>query len=198
MEAREEPHDPGYDDWFDEPDPPTETQSGANRGVNEETEEVWVLPAAESARSGGGREIVIGGRTLTTTQLAIIAVSILAVVFAILAAAGIFNGGKAPTPTVTPPPKKITVTVATTTTAASTNPTIEAPAQTLGPGDTGAQVKVLQRALKHLGFDPGTPDGDYGVATKVAVERFQIAKGLSEDGVVGPETLNALQKALSG
>jgi putative peptidoglycan binding protein len=197
MEAREEPHDPGYDDWFDEPQPPTETQSGASRGVYEEAEEVWVLPEDESERSGGGRDFVIGGRTLTTTQLAIIAVSILAVVFAVLAAAGVFNGSKAPTPTVTPPPKKITVTVPATT-AASTNPGIEAPAQTLSPGATGSQVKILQRALKQLGFDPGTIDGDYGVGTKVAVEKFQIAKGLAEDGVVGPATLNALQKALSG
>ena len=197
MEAREEPHDPGYDDWFDEPEPPTETQSGVNRGVYEEAEEVWVLPEDEGARSGGGHEFVVGGRALTTAQLAIIAGSVLAVVFAILAAAGVFNGSKAPTPTVTPPPKKITST-APPTTAASTNPSIEAPAQTLIPGDTGAQVKVLQRALKHLGFDPGAIDGDYGVTTKVAVERFQIAKGLSEDGEVGPETLNALQKALSG
>jgi murein L,D-transpeptidase YcbB/YkuD len=36
------------------------------------------------------------------------------------------------------------------------------------------------------------------VATKVAVERFQIAKGLAEDGVVGQQTLAALQKALAG
>jgi hypothetical protein len=197
MEAREEPHDPGYDDWFDEPEPPTQTQSGANSGVYEEAEEVWVLPEDESARSGGGREIMIGGRALTVTQLAIIAGSVLAVIFAILAAAGVFNGSKVPTPTVTPRPKKIAVTVPATT-GKSTNPTIEAPAQTLSPGDTGAQVKVLQRALKHLGFDPGTPDGDYGIATKVAVEKFQIAKRLAEDGVVGPATLNALQKALSG
>ena len=196
MEAREEPRDPGYDDWFDEPEPPTETQSGANRGVYEEADEVWVLPEDESARSGGGREIVIGGRALTTTQLAIIAGSILAVIFAILAAAGVFNGSKAPTPTVTPPAKKVTVTAPPTT--APSTPTIEAPAQTLNPGDTGTQVKVLQRALKHLGFDPGPIDGGYGVETKVAVEKFQSANGLGEDGLVGPATLNALEKALSG
>src|SRR5436853_5491633 len=106
MEAREEPHDPRYDDWFDEPEPPTQTQSGANSGVYEEAEEVWVLPEDESARSGGGREIMIGGRALTVTQLAIIAGSVLAVIFAILAAAGVFNGSKVPTPTVTPRPKK--------------------------------------------------------------------------------------------
>jgi peptidoglycan hydrolase-like protein with peptidoglycan-binding domain len=59
-------------------------------------------------------------------------------------------------------------------------------------------VKILQRALAALGFSPGTPDGDYGPSTQNAVERFQVAKGLAEDGVVGPATLAALQKALSG
>src|SRR5436190_796813 len=52
MEAQEH-HDPGYDDWFDEPEPPTETQSGVNRGVYEEAEEVWVLPEDEGAGSPG-------------------------------------------------------------------------------------------------------------------------------------------------
>ena len=49
------PNDPGYDDWFDEPEPPTETQSGANRGVYEDAEEVWVLPARGSSSSPDGR-----------------------------------------------------------------------------------------------------------------------------------------------
>jgi Putative peptidoglycan binding domain len=196
MEAREEPHDPGYDDWFDEPEPPTETQSGANRGVYDDADEVWVLPEDESGRSGGGREIVIGGRTLTATQLAIIAVSVLAIFFAILAAAGLLNGAKAPAPRVTPPPKKITTTAPPTT--APSQPTVEAPAQTLNPGDTGPQVKVLQRALIKLGFLSGPPDGDYGPLTKIAVEKFQVAKKIGEDGVFGTQTLNALQKALSG
>src|SRR5947207_15551823 len=94
MEAREEPHGPGYDDWFDEPELPTETQSGANRGAYEEAEEVWVLPEDEDARSPGQREIVIAGRTFTATQVAIIALSVLAIIFAILAAAGVFSGNK--------------------------------------------------------------------------------------------------------
>ena len=57
-------HDPGYDDWFDEPEPPTETQSGANRGVYEDDEEVWVLPEEEDAGSAGpaGRSKSPAGR----------------------------------------------------------------------------------------------------------------------------------------
>src|SRR3954454_22870499 len=82
MEAREEPRGPGYDDWFDEPELPTETQSGVNRGVQEDPEEVWVLPEDEEGRSSGQREFVIAGRTLTMTQVAIIALSILAIIFA--------------------------------------------------------------------------------------------------------------------
>jgi hypothetical protein len=196
MEAHEEPRDPGYDDWFDEPELPTETQSGANRGVYEEVDEVWVLPEDEDARSPGQRQIVIAGRTFTTTQIAIIALSVLAIFFAILAAAGVFNGSKAATPPVATTPKQVTVTVPATT-AANTNPVSAAPEQTLNPGDTGVQVKKLQQALAAVGFSPGKPDGVYGPATKVAVERFQVAKGLGEDGVVGPATLNALQKAVA-
>jgi hypothetical protein len=196
MEAREEPHDPGYDDWFDEPEPPADTHSGAHRSTYEDVEEVWVLPEDEDVRGPGNREIVIAGRTFTLTQVAIVVISVLALFFAALAAAGVFNGKTAAAPPVTIK-KPVTPTVQTSTPAVTT-PSTQAPAQTLSPGDTGAQVKILQKALAKLGFSPGTPDGDYGPATQVAVERFQVSKGLAEDGVVGPQTLNAIQKALSG
>jgi hypothetical protein len=197
MEAPEGPRGPGYDDWFDEPEPPTETQSGANRGVHEEAEEVWVLPEDEDARTPGQREVVIGGRHFTMTQVAIIGLSVVAVIIAILAAAGAFSGSPTAAPPVSTPTVRPPATTANTT---PTNPTpnSQAPSQTLRPGDTGAQVKTLQRALATLGFSPGTPDGDYGPATQIAVEKFQVAKGLAEDGIVGPATLAALQRALSG
>jgi hypothetical protein len=197
MESREE-REPGYDDWFDEPQPPTETQSRANRGVyDDDVEEVWVLPDEEGTYPRGRREIVIGGRTLTTAQAAIIAASVLALFFAILAAAGVFNGKKAVAPPVTtpPPPRTVTVTAPAST---PTAPASEAPSQTLSPGDTGAQVKILQRALTTLGFSPGKADGDYGPSTQTAVEKFQLAHNLAEDGVLGQQTLAALQQALSG
>jgi putative peptidoglycan binding protein len=196
MEAREEPRDPGYDDWFDEPELPTETQSGANRGVYEDADEVWVLPEDEEPRSGQ-REFVIGGRTLTMTQVAIIGLSVLAIFFAILAAAGVFNGSKSATPPPAPVPKPVTVTVQSST-PASTQPAAEAPSQPLKPGDTGSQVKTLQQALAALGYSAGKADGVYGPTTINAVERFQLAKGLDEDGIVGPATLAKLQSALSG
>ena len=196
MEARED-REPGYDDWFDEPEPPADTHSGANRGGYEDVEEVWVLPEEDGTPSPGQREIVFAGRTLTTTQAAIIALSVLAIFFAILAAFGVFSPSKAPAPPVSVSTPVSTPSVQQST-QANTTPTVAAPSQPLRPGDTGSQVKVLQRALKALGFNPGTPDGDYGPSTQNAVERFQVSKNLAEDGVVGPATLAALQKALAG
>ena len=194
MEGREE-GDPGYDDWFDEPEPLTETQSGVTRGVYDDAEEVWVLPEDEGPGDHGHREVVVFGRTLTLTQVAIIAASLLALFFAILAAAGVFNSSKPATPPVTTPTAPITVTV--TSTPTTTAPTTEAPAQTLSPGDTGAQVKLLQEALNQLGYSVGTADGNYGPATQQAVEKFQAANNLGVDGVVGEQTLAALRQALA-
>jgi len=159
--------------------------------------EVWVLPEEEAGHDRGRREIVVAGRTLTTTQAAIIAVSVLALLFAILAAAGVFNGSKAAVPPVTTPTTPVTVTVSTPATTPAA-PTTQAPAQTLSPGDTGSQVKILQQDLAALHYSPGKADGDYGPSTQVAVEKFQVAHGLAEDGVVGQQTLAALQQALSG
>jgi Putative peptidoglycan binding domain len=195
MEGRHE-RDPGYDDWFDEPEPPTETQSAASRSLYEDAEEVWVLPEEDAPPTYGRREIGVGGTTLTTTQAAIIVVAVLAVVFAILAAFGVFNGGKAALPPVLPK-KPVSVTTQTST-QTFTTPSAQAPSQTLKFGDQGPQVKLLQRALAKLGYSPGKPDGVYGTTTKVAVERFQIAKNLGEDGILGPQTLAALQHALAG
>jgi murein L,D-transpeptidase YcbB/YkuD len=198
MEGREE-RDPGYDDWFDEPEALTESQSGANRGVYEDVEEVWVLPEDEAAPYRARRnEITIGNWTLTTTQAAILAVSVIALVLAILAATGAFSSNKAALPPVTtPPPPTATVTVTNPATTPAT-PTTQAPQQTLKPGDTGEQVKILQRALTALHFSPGKADGDYGPTTQAEVEKFQLSKGLAEDGIVGQQTLAALQQALSG
>jgi lysozyme family protein len=194
MERRQE-HDPGYDDWFDEPEPLTETTS-ANRGVYDDSED-WVLPEDEATPSHSRGEIVIAGRALTTTQAAIIALSLLALIFAILAAAGVFSSDNAGAPPVTTSTAPVTtVTVSTpATTAASATP---APEQPLSPGATGEQVKALQRALASLGYSPGKVDGTYGPSTQSAVEQFQAANGLAADGTVGPQTLAALQQALSG
>jgi N-acetyl-anhydromuramyl-L-alanine amidase AmpD len=70
----------------------------------------------------------------------------------------------------------------------------KAPSQdpTLGKGETGYQVKRLQRVLAHCGFAPGTIDGVFGPATITAVKAAQKAHGLHADGVAGPLTWHAL------
>jgi putative chitinase len=67
----------------------------------------------------------------------------------------------------------------------------------LKQGSTGDQVIELQSKLKSLGFDMGTVDGDFGPKTTAAVSAFQKSKGLSIDGVAGPNTLAAMQLVLS-
>lgn len=59
---------------------------------------------------------------------------------------------------------------------------------TLKIGDSGPNVKQLQDALKQKGFDPGTPDGQFGAGTEAAVIAFQKSEGLVPDGVAGPRT----------
>lgn len=54
-------------------------------------------------------------------------------------------------------------------------------------GSTGFAVTALQRQLNAHGQNLVT-DGDFGPQTKAAVESFQRSKGLSVDGVAGPQT----------
>ena len=61
-------------------------------------------------------------------------------------------------------------------------------------GSTGYQVKVAQLLLILNGCSCGSygADGDFGVATDAAVRKFQQAKRLEIDGIVGPITWAAL------
>ena len=97
----------------------------------------------------------------------------------------------------TPPATQPTTTHHTTTTKKpTTRQTPAAPTVTLKPGDTGAQVKRLQRFLRLFGYSTGKVDGDYGPATTAAVKRFQQATNLTADGITGPATLRAIKAAL--
>lgn len=50
----------------------------------------------------------------------------------------------------------------------------------------------LQNQLAKLGYYSETVDGDFGPATHEAVVNFQQDRGLSPDGIVGKQTLLAL------
>ena len=200
MADHESDHDRDYDDWFDEPAPPPERRRrGSWRApVEESVEDAWTVPVEREPR--GPREpIVIGGVTLTPRQLAIAVASAVVLLFAVLAAAGVFSGGGTPatSPPTTPRTISTPTTTPTTTATPPAKPTVHVPTTTLKSGDSGAQVKLLQRALVALGYKPGTPDGSFGPATKQALIAFQTAGSLTADGVAGPKTLAALKQALT-
>ncbi|WP_185972740.1 peptidoglycan-binding domain-containing protein [Shewanella hanedai] len=62
---------------------------------------------------------------------------------------------------------------------------------------SGDDVKTIQEMLAEMGFQPGSVDGLYGGKTEVAVIKFQEEQGLYADGVVGPNTWNAIREALA-
>jgi hypothetical protein len=62
----------------------------------------------------------------------------------------------------------------------------------LRQGSSGAGVRELQALLVRAGATIKV-DGDYGPATRDAVSSFQTAKGLTVDGVAGPEVQAALK-----
>jgi murein L,D-transpeptidase YcbB/YkuD len=129
-------------------------------------------------------------------RIVVAAVVAVVLLLAILAAAGVFSSsGSNSTETVPPTTTSPTTTVAQTPTTPAAKP-VPAPTTNLSPGDTGAEVKTLQRALASLGYSPGKVDGDYGPSTQAAVEKFQTSAGIKADGIVGPQTLKALETAL--
>jgi hypothetical protein len=60
----------------------------------------------------------------------------------------------------------------------------------------GDDVLLLQKHLATAGYAMvGEPDGKYGAATEKAVLAFQKDRGLTVDGIVGPQTWNVLVEA---
>ena len=78
----------------------------------------------------------------------------------------------------------------TTTTGGSSK--VSVTVDTVKNGSKGDSVKALQILLNGLGFNCGTADGDAGSKTVAAIKKFQKAKGLTADGVVGKNTWNAI------
>lgn len=81
----------------------------------------------------------------------------------------------------------------TTTTAVEAPTTTEAPVRAAALSDP--TVFSLQERLAQLGYDVGTPDGQWGARTGYAVMAFQKVEGLTRDGADGPETRAALARA---
>lgn len=70
----------------------------------------------------------------------------------------------------------------------------------LKKGSTGSEVKTMQTMLIACGYScgPDGADGDFGKNTLAAVIAFQRANGLDTDGIYGPLTSAALEKAYAG
>lgn len=71
------------------------------------------------------------------------------------------------------------------------------PDAVLKEGDTGDEVKTVQRALNMAGYEAGPVDGIYGTKTKEAVKVLQSTDdNLKIDGIYGPNTKDFLKTLL--
>jgi len=64
-------------------------------------------------------------------------------------------------------------------------------------GKTKDVVIQIQTELAKYGYYTGPIDGDYGEATKAAVTKLQTDLGVTADGRVGAETIDAFHKAVA-
>ena len=69
------------------------------------------------------------------------------------------------------------------------------PEQLDAPTLTGPLVRLIQRHLTDLGFDPGPADGRLGPLTRGAIRRFQEDQGLGATGAISFVLLDRLQHA---
>jgi len=69
---------------------------------------------------------------------------------------------------------------------------------TIQNGSKGNAVVELQKNLIKMGYDCGScgADGDFGTGTNNAVKKFQSDYGLTQDGIAGPQTNQAIANAL--
>jgi hypothetical protein len=180
---------PDPDDWWATPAPVATRAPSAPAPVEDD----WVeepeprAPARERRPIETGRGIRIAAAALGALVLLVVGLYL----------AGVFDSGTKPQAPPSTPAQTTTAQTTTTTPVQPKTPRVPAPTVAVSFGASGAQVKVLQRALVSLGDRPGPVDGDYGPLTKAAVERFQTSAKLVADGIVGPKTLAELKQALS-
>ena len=69
---------------------------------------------------------------------------------------------------------------------------------TIRKGNRNKYVTEMQTILQKLGYDLGIcgADGDFGTATEKALKEFQRDNGLQQDGICGPKSWSALEKAI--
>lgn len=86
--------------------------------------------------------------------------------------------------------------LATKVTAALGSDSSDAVVQ-LVKGDSGSAVKTMQKMLIACGYSCGDAgaDGEFGTYTLKALKKFQKAAGVTVDGIYGPITKAALEKA---
>ncbi len=73
------------------------------------------------------------------------------------------------------------------------------PTLTLRPGDSGENVRELQRRLVAVGqLDEGNINASYDGPTTDAVSSFQATQALKVDGVAGPKTIRRLNAVVAG
>jgi murein L,D-transpeptidase YcbB/YkuD len=191
MASRDTPRSPDPDDWFADPDRAPSRRARASASRAEPDADDWV--AGNRRRPRPQRPAFAASLPDQWLPIAAGVVLVLILLIGGLAIAGVFSSSK---PTQAATTNQITSTPTTTPATTPSVASLPAPTTTLKPGDTGAQVKRLQRALASLGYTVGKVDGDYGAATKTALEQFQTAQRLTADGVFGPATRAALIKAL--
>jgi hypothetical protein len=188
----------GDDDFLDETfvweEETVETQSAQVREAGRPPP-----PGHRNIASDFGR-----ARTFFTERTAILAAAALLVLLAVVLPVVLLRGSddEAPAPpaqTEQSPPAQTGESPPAPAAAPSTAaPAFSLPAgEVLQLGDEGADVRSLQEALVALGFLEAEPDGTFGEQTKTAVSEFQTSVDLPADGVVGAQTAEAINLALS-
>ncbi|MBR4039634.1 MAG: peptidoglycan-binding protein [Clostridia bacterium] len=81
--------------------------------------------------------------------------------------------------------------------ATSTTPKPAAAGATLREGDQGEAVYILQARLFELGYYTGRIDGRFSEETTIAVTQFQMANGLTADGIAGKGTQSRLESGMA-